>query len=527
MDSGFGGNIKRVLVIGLDGATFDLIMPWIEEGLLPNLFKMIRKGVHSELISTTPMFTPTAWSSFMTGKNPGKHGVTGFFARDKNSYRSSLINPLNKRGKVLWDVLGETGKKVIIINVPTTYPPEKVNGLLITGMLTPPNSNNFTYPPSLSKEINAFVGGYRIYPRHLYAKGREDIFISDVFHVTEKQAKTAEYLMEKYLWDFFMIVFIGGDQLQHALWGYIDSKHPKYGKEMETKYRGILFQYYRKIDAIIGRLFEKSGENTIKIVISDHGFGPLFKFIHINQWIIEKKLMRFKKHPFILLKYGLFKLGITPENVYNLFLKLQLGDARSRLGRKKGHRLLSKFFLSFSDVDWERSKAFSLGAMGQIYINVKGREPKGVVQLGKEYRKLRKKIANLLYGLKDPDTEKPIIDIVYFKEDIYRGRHLNEMPDIVFIPKRGYIGFEEYEFASNKVLTTPEGISGTHRLNGIFIASSPLIDGGFRLQNKPKIEDIAPTIYSIMNVAIPNDVDGFTITELTTERVRGDAALDF
>ena len=517
MDPRIRKNSKKVLVVGLDGATFDLIMPWITEGLLPNMFKMLRNGLHNELISTIPMFTPTAWSSFMTGKNPGKHGVTGFFTRDKKNYELSLINPSNIRGNVLWDILGENGKRVIIINVPTTYPPKKVNGLLITGMLTPSKSKNFTYPLSLRSEINALVGEYKIYPSHLYSENREDLFISDVFKVTEIQAKTAEYLMQKYPWDFFMIVFTGGDQLQHAFWKHIDAKHPKYCKEKEKKYREILFQYYKKTDDVIGRLFDKSGKNATKIVMSDHGFGPLYKFIHINQWLIEKKLLKFKNNPFIILKYQLFKLGITPESVYNIFLKVFLGDIRSKLGRRKGHKLISKLFLSFSDVDWKKSRAFSMGAMGQIYLNVKGRESKGIVQPGEEYRILRKKISNLLYKLNDADTGKPVIDQVFFKEDIYHGCYLKEMPDIVILPGEGYIGFEEYEFASNKVLKKSVGISGTHRLNGILIASGPNIKGGFKLKKKPKIWDITPTIYKVMNIPVPSEVDGSVLKELITK----------
>ena len=328
---------KKVLVIGLDGATYDLIMPWIKDGLLPNLSQILSKGVYSELISTIPMFTPTAWSTFMTGKNPGKHGILGFFERNKNSYSTSLINPFKKRGKVLWDILSENKKKVIVINVPTTYPPKKVNGILFSGMLTPPNSKNFVYPPNLIDEINKVVGKYKIYPYINYSEGFEDDFISEIFSVTEIQTNTAEYLMQNYSWDFFMIVFCGGDQLQHALWKYIDPKHKKYIKEKESLYLNVLFEYYKKVDEIIGNLFKKSGINTIKIIMSDHGFGPLYKFFHINQWLIKNKLMKFKLNPYTLLKYICFKLGMTPDNLYKFFLKIGLGSLRSKMGREKGH----------------------------------------------------------------------------------------------------------------------------------------------------------------------------------------------
>jgi len=502
---------NKVLVIGLDGATFDLIMPWIKEGKLPTISNMITNGVYGELTSTIPMFTPTAWSSFITGKNPGKHGVMGFFSRNKYNYTLSL-NTFQRRGKTIWDILGEAGKRVIIINVPTTYPPNHVNGLIISGMLTPPNSKNFTYPLSLQKEIDDIVGGYKIYPSVNYDDKNEDIFISDIYDVTIKQGKIAEYLIQKYPWDFFMVVLNGTDLLQHGLWKYIDSKHPDFYKEKEKKYNDIFLEYYKLIDNIICRLSNKVGNNTLKIIVSDHGFGPLYKFIHINQWLLRLKFMNVKTKPLSLLRFFLFRLGITPNNVYNLLIKIKLYTLRTRLGRNKGHKFMSKFFFSFSDIDWNRTIAYSLGSMGQIHLNIKNREPHGIITRKTEYNYYKNKIIDNLNILRDPDSKNLVIDKIYLKEEIYDGKYYDELPDIIFLPKKGYIGFEEFEFASNNVFTKAQGISGTHRLNGILIIEcKTFIKKGIKLDYSPNIYDVFPTIIKFMNIPFDSDVDGIPI----------------
>src|SRR5512135_727140 len=192
--------MPKVFCIGLDGATFDLIRPWAESGQLPTFKKIMDGGAWSELRSTVPPVTASAWSSFMTGKNPGAHGLFDFMQRRRDSYDLAPVSVLDRDGKAVWDLIGEAGKKVIVMNVPVTWPPQPVNGLLITGMLTPRGAENYTYPRELADELRSHIGEYIVYSDEVYSKGRGDIFMQALKYSAEQRTRAAEYLMQKYPW---------------------------------------------------------------------------------------------------------------------------------------------------------------------------------------------------------------------------------------------------------------------------------------------------------------------------------------
>jgi len=507
---------KRVLIIGLDGATFDLILPWVKDGKLPSFWLIMKNGVYGELRSTVPILTPPAWSSFMTGKNPGKHGIMGFFSREKNGYGVKVTNSTHRRTKEMWTILSENGKKVGIINVPITYPPKKVNGFMITGMMTtPPKSENFTYPPFLREEVEKIAGRRTLDPLFTYLE-REGVFINEAFDSTEKLEKISLSLLEKHKPDLFMVVFNGTDYLQHRFWRHIDPEHPRYEAEKSGKYVKIILRYYQKIDEILGNFLEIADDKTTIIVMSDHGAGPLHKYIHVNSWLMQTGLLKLKRRWITRLKHFVYKIGLSPEKIYNTLLSIRIGSIRIKTNRSntKIRAFLNNFFVSFSDVDWLHTKAYSMGS-GLIYINLKGREPSGTVNPGLEYESLREQIINQLYRLKDSETGERVIEKVYKKEEIYAGPYLGMMPDIVFIPKPKYMTFEEYEFAANSVITRAEAVSATHKLNGILLMKGPGIKKGSCLQNA-EITDIAPTVLHFLGLPIPEDMDGKVLVEALT-----------
>ncbi len=183
-----GSENFRVLVIGLDGGTFDLILPWVQKGHLPVFKKLMQEGVWGELQSTTPPLTGPAWSSFITGKNPGKHGIYDFMRRNPEGYNWITFNATQRSGISFWRLLGDHGKKVIVFNVPGTYPPEKVNGVLISGYLTPPKASDFVFPAELKRELEKEIG-FRstFYPGATYSLGREERFIQAIEEMTERK----------------------------------------------------------------------------------------------------------------------------------------------------------------------------------------------------------------------------------------------------------------------------------------------------------------------------------------------------
>jgi predicted AlkP superfamily phosphohydrolase/phosphomutase len=499
--------LTRVLVIGLDGGTFDVLLPLVKGGDMPNLAGLM-KGTWSELTSTIPPFTAPAWATFMTGQNPGEHGVTGLIVKD-GRYRARVANSTDVRSKDLWTYLSEKSKRVVVLNVPLTYPVKPLNGVLVSGFLTPPDAHDYTYPRNLLEDLGNPQGGYKLYADHVYEEGIEKLYISDISAMTRMRADLAERLLGDKSWDFFMIVFEGPDQLQHGLWRHLDFEGASSDDDLTEACR----QYYRELDKIVGEIITMAGTDTLKIIASDHGFGPLKRFIHVNSWLIQKGFLKLKSKPITMLKRLLYSIGITPLGIYNMLLKLHLARVRAAVGRQQGRSLASKLFLSLDDVDWARTTAFSLGSMGQIFINTKPEYSQGIVDSKDSYLSLRKSIMEQLAGVRDPETGEEAVERLLSREDVYHGKMIKQMPDVVVVPKRGFVGFEELEFATNKVFTSPRGISGTHRMNGILVVDGPMTRALGKTEPH-RIEDVFPTILCALGVPIPKGLDGHPMTEL-------------
>jgi predicted AlkP superfamily phosphohydrolase/phosphomutase len=254
--------------------------------------------------------------------------------------------------------------------------------------------------------------------------------------------------------------------------------------------------------------------------MSDHGFGPFHKFIHVNNWLLQEGLMATNRGMLSNLKYTLFRQGFSPMNVYDTMMRLGLGSLKREVVRGQGQGLLKTLFLSFEDIDWSRTQAYSLGNVGQVYINVAGREPQGCVQPGAEYERVRSEIMAKLQTLRDPQTGELVVEHIYRREELYAGEFLEKAPDIVFLPRRlEYFGFGEYEFGSHKIIESMRrGISGTHRMNGIFMAYGAAIQPGSVVEDA-NLYDLAPTILRLMGEPVVEHMDGRILQEVLTPDV--------
>ncbi len=511
--------MSKVLCIGLDGATFDLIRPWAESGRLPTFKKLMDDGAWSELRTTVPPVTASAWSSFMTGKNPGAHGLFDFMQRRDGSYDLAPVSVLDRDGKAVWDLIGETGKKVIVLNVPVTWPPQSVNGLLVTGMLTPRGVDDYTYPHSLAEELRAAIGEYVVYSDEVYSKGRGRIFLDALKYSAEQRTRAAEYLITRYPWDFCMLVFPETDTVSHGLWSSSDSSHHEHDPAEAAKYRDGILQVYQHIDALLARLISKLQSPTSILIMSDHGHGPVRRFLYVNNYLAQRGYLQFKRTPATRLKQLAFRLGLTPRTVYRLLLAIGLGKLRRTLDKRRGGRgLLKRFFLSFGDVDWTRTRAYSIGYIGEVHINLRGREPQGIVAPGVEYERTRDEVMTALRALRGPDGA-PLVEHLWKKEELYHGAHLDRAPDILFLPRRlETIAFGDFEFGSNKIVEPSYGVSSSHRMNGIFVASGAGIKNAGQFSGA-EIVDLAPTILHLLGLPVPADMDGRVLRQaLSDER---------
>lgn len=507
----------RVLVIGLDGATFDLIQPWAEAGYLPTLARLMAEGAHGSLRSTVPPMTGPAWTSFATGVNPGKHRLYDWIAREPDSYRFLPVTALDCQAPTIYSLLSQAGRRVCALNIPMTYPPLPVNGVMVSGLPAPSVKVKITYPDSLLDEINRDVGEYLLYPDpgQAYSDSGIDAFLARLYATTDGRVATLDYLRKREDWDFAMVVFNGTDTVSHAMWKFMDKDHPLHDPVKAEKYGNAIRDYYRYVDGKLAGIVDTLDADTTLIVMSDHGFGPFHKFIHVNNWLMQQGFMQVRPSSASKIKRGLFAAGFSPMNVYDMMMRFGLGAFKREVVRGQGQGLLKTLFLSFEDIDWQRTQAYSLGNVGQIYLNVAGREPYGCVQPGDEYHRVREDIIARLATLRDPQTNELAVETIYRREELYHGDYFEHAPDIVFLPRRlEYFGFGEYEFGSHKIIESMRrGISGTHRMNGIFMAYGAAIRPGAAVEGASLV-DLAPTILHLMGEAVPQHMDGRVLDEV-------------
>jgi predicted AlkP superfamily phosphohydrolase/phosphomutase len=513
---------KKVLFIGLDGSTFDLLDPLMEKGLMPRLQAFINEGVRGWLETTIPPITPTAWVSWMTGKNPGKHGVFEFLLRRKgsNALPDQPVSARARDGLPFWDVLGQMGKRAIVTNMPCTYPPTMVNGLMISDFLTPRGRRDFTYPEGLLEEVESRFGPYQLYITEVYARGKVDNILNQLFDELEYKTKVNRYLMESYDWDVFATHYWGTDRFQHELWHLLDESHPFFDRKEHDAYINRIHDYWRAVDATLGELFDAAGPDTTIYMGSDHGFGPIKKFLCFNVWLLEEGLLVLKGDAIRRFKRALFKLGLTPDLAYRSAMKMGLAHLRLSVGvsnRSSLMKLANALMLSLEDVDWSRTVAFSKGNYGQIFINVKGREANGIVEPGAEYERVLNEVSSKLRALIDPETRQPLIGPIWRREDLYTGPHIDESPDLQFLPAdMSNKPLGTLDLTSNKFITPVYGNSGDHRMHGIFLGRGPELRRGMRVEGA-RIIDYAPTILHSFGVEVPADMDGRVLEQAFTE----------
>ena len=507
--------MSRTLVVGIDGGTFDLIRPWAEAGDLPHLARLMSEGVRGTLASTVPPVSSPAWPSFATGKNPGGHGVFDFIRPTGGEFE--LVNATSLRAPTLWQLLSEGGKQVGVMNVPVTYPPVAVNGFLVSGMLSPVNGT-FSYPADLLQRYEHTLGPYRIAPRVQYKPGKETEFAADQLGLIEQRGQYALQLMRDYPYDFLMFHFQATDVMSHALWKFVDSTHPLYDAHEAQRFGPILKQAHKLIDDFIGQALDQLEADTNIIVMSDHGFGSLHNVVNLNLFLLARGFLRLKRNAWTRLKAGLFRAGITPASIWHLIERAGLQNYVWQVSKSTRNKVVSKF-LSFEDVDWSRTRAYAIGHVGQIYVNVKGRQPDGSVEPGAEYEAVRQGVIDALGELRHPHKDQPLVDRVIRSEEVTHGPYANHGPDLhVVLDNYHAIAFPLFA-TDNRIITQQiRGDSGCHRPEGILIGWGPEFRSGADVADA-HITDLAPTILHAMGLPVPDDMDGRVLTDaLSTDR---------
>lgn len=415
------------------------------------------------------------------------------FSRENR--RINFINASLRKARPVWSLLSERGKKVGVMNVPVTYPPDEVDGFVIPGMFTPEGADNFMFPRELKDELSEKFGPYSIECKQSASPAAylKSILSIDVTF----REKVATYLMEKYEWDFFFCVFMSSDRAQHFYWKYLDPSHPDH-----KKFGDAIATVYEKMDESLGRLIAQAGEDATVVMVSDHGSGPLKTAFFLNYWL-QKNGYLFLNQEF---SQAFKNTSGTLDRLVRLMKRL-LGRGRVGSGMKESHKDDINRFPSL--IDWERTIAFSEGVGGGIFINSTAVGPE-------RYDETIEKIRGALLEVRD-DSGKKVIKSVHRRDEIYSGDQTHLAPDLIVVCEGGFQIIAPNEFLYFKkdfenTLFLSHRWSGRHEHDGIFIIKGPQTTSNKELQGC-RIIDVAPTVLHVLGEPIPEHMDGRVLEE--------------
>ncbi|MBI4849996.1 MAG: alkaline phosphatase family protein [Nitrospirae bacterium] len=428
---------NRVVVLGIDGVPCSLLNRFTAEGLMPNLARLAKTGTLTDMTASVPEVSSTSWTTFMTGVNPARHGIYGFTELQKGSYAWCFPNSSDIKSATLWDIAGKLNKKSIVLNVPSTYPARPLNGILTAGFVAI-DLKKATYPDTAYEYLKGI--GYRMDVDTKKAQESSEALAGDIDETFMLRKKAMLHFLDNGEWDLFIGVVTETDRLHHYLWSALeDQKHPQHN---------FFLDFYKKIDDLIGEMYERTGDDIPFIIMSDHGFTSIKQEIYLNVWLKEKGYLKFKKE--------------NPQSMEDIH---------------------------------EESRVFVLDP-SRFYIHLKGKYSRGSVDPD-EYEGLRSRLKEDLMSLSV--NGENVIKTVMLKEEIYHGNLLDAAPDIVVLPYDGY----DLKGAVNKTQIAGRSfLTGGHtREDAVFYINRKISAGDIN------IVDVAPTIMALMNIE-GNSFDG-------------------
>ncbi|MEW6079429.1 MAG: alkaline phosphatase family protein [Thermodesulfobacteriota bacterium] len=504
--------MSKLIVIGIDGATPGLMFPWMADGRLPNFRKIMENGVTGELNSVPNQRSAAAWSSFVTGVNPGRHGIFEFYERVPLSHDIRFTKTSSRDGISFWKYLSDNNRTVIVVNVPMTYPAEKVNGCLISGLDAPgKNSPGFTFPPGLLDEIERENGPYIQEPGviSLVVNGQIQEAADKIIEAVRQRGKAVRYLMKKYDWDTTVAVFRETDPVQHCFWEYME--------QPGSAFRDTVFNVYREIDQEVGKILDQAGNDCRVLVMSDHGFG--FRQHGngcLNQWLEEAGFLKFKQ------KGGGSLISKTMRFGYQTLEKLMSRRMKERLfSLVPGliSKVQSRVF--FAAIDWEKTIAYGDNVMPVIWLNTADLSPTGVTE--NRYDDVIADLkTKLLENGVDVNSGRKVIEWVRDRRECYTGPRTGNAPDLLIRWKEDepiaglrygrqgkpiYPQYPTREFIAN---------NGDHRPMGVFMARGEGIRKNTTVTGLDIVDVTAAAVY-LNDLPVPGFLEGKIRPEMFEE----------
>jgi predicted AlkP superfamily phosphohydrolase/phosphomutase len=507
----------RVLVIALSEATLDLIVPWAKAGRLPTFERLMHEGSWGPLRSQIPLITPQLWGTIATGHSPGRHGAFDFWQRGPDG-KFREITGADLKERPIWSLLSERGVPCGVVNVPFTYPPQPVRGFMISGQDAPGAHRSIACPPTLFDDLVARFGRYRL--KDIFPGGRQKSdYLTLIEEDTARQATVLEHLVANHPWRFFLTFFSASAMAQHYFWADMESD------DAANPFREVVPTAYRCLDAAVGRLVAAAGPETTVCVISECGAGRLQSGVQINACLAREGFLTWKRPPGessnagdrggfkqIWSRVAGWRKRVQRHLPAPLFFWLN-----RTFGALARERLRS--YAVDSGIAWDRTQAFSRGKEGDIFVNLQGRDPQGIVAPGPEYERVTGRIIERLEALVDPETgERPVVR-VHRAADLYAGPMLPWAPDLV-IEWRGNTYMPTEDEGDRQTVFVPRWreymawpTTGSHRVDGILLCQGPGVARGRRIEGA-RIADLVPTWLSLLQQPVPSDLPGRVLAEL-------------
>lgn len=480
--------MKKIIMIGIDGSRLDLIDKWANQGRLPNFKKLIDNGTSGILESILPgPHSAPAWTSLVTGKNPGKHGVPYFMLNGEDSYELKLATSYDVKEETLWDYLGKYDYISGVFGVPMTYPPKQIKGVMVCSWGTPLLESEYTFPKDFKNNLKKLK-----FQLGIDFEKRSQNSLNKLRKLTESHCRAIEWYLNNYSCNFFMNVFIGTEQMHHLYSSFLDNTHPQYNPEFEL----VMVSYYKQIDDFLGRILLKFEHQANIFIVSDHGHFCAKEEIFLNNVLEKHNFFSRKKESdhrpyenFVILMASIFRA--IPESGQNVLKRLIPEKIKNNLRDTKE-----------INADWSKTLCYCPSKIGMLYINLQGREPEGIVP-----KENYLDTVELIIKTLEQDNEfMEKVNHIYRRDELFKGLFIDKMPDIIIEFKWGY----DCNF------TSPEGLLydkinkdhvGVHTKEGVFIAHGPDIKERVKL-GKISILDVTPTILYYYGIPVPKSIDG-------------------
>lgn len=493
---------ERALVIGLDGFTFSVVDRLVADGRMPVIERLMREGVRAPLESTVMPNSFPGWTSCTTGCNEGQHGIFMPLVRRADNFSMKAMDATDVRRKTVWEILSDRGRQSLVVNDPCSYPPQRIDGWVVSGMTTPDASVAWTQPPDLKESLLAEVPDY-IIDVNLFGQTRAAI-LDELFESVDARMRAAMWLLESKDWELAWITFTESDRVQHRFWADQQPDHPRYEPEFPT----AVDEMYVKLDGAVGRLVDAVPAGTHVFLVSDHGFAPFYCAFDVTGWLIANgyTVQRAAKAG---IKKALASVGLLDEAVaaYRRFRRVVEQEARHGVDRMRDVEDEAATGKSYVDVDWGQTKAYAT-LDGGIRVNVRGREPHGIVDRADADR-LAAEIREQLAAEKFPNGE-PVFESVMLAGECFAGPYADRGPDVVIPPRTdAYSG----PVTGHRFLVDQHRNSGEHARYGVFVAWGPGIEPGGTVSSA-RLIDVAPTVLSSMGEPPTVEMDGRVLAEV-------------